>query len=75
MVSKRGYEASMVKEACRAPTLRKLVSKPVGGRSSLLHEAETKKDKSRDVIANMEARLAKVKVAMVDNREEVDLIK
>ena len=33
-----------------------------------------KKDKSRDVIANMEARLAKVKVAMADNREEVDLI-
>ena len=33
-----------------------------------------RKDKSRDVIANMEARLAKVKVAMADNREEVDLI-
>ena len=33
-----------------------------------------RKDKSRDVIVNMEARLAKVKVAMADNREEVDLI-
>ncbi|KAL6316722.1 hypothetical protein AAG906_019653 [Vitis piasezkii] len=33
-----------------------------------------KNDKSRDAIANMEARLAKVKLAMVDTREEVDLI-
>ena len=28
-----------------------------------------KKDKSRDAIANMEARLAKVELAMVDTRE------
>ena len=33
-----------------------------------------KKDKSRDTLANMEARLAKVELAMADNREEVDLI-
>ena len=34
-----------------------------------------RKDKSRDAIANMEARLAKVELAMVDTREGVDLIK
>ena len=33
-----------------------------------------KKDKSLDPIANMEARLAKVELAMVDTREDVDLI-
>ena len=33
-----------------------------------------KKDKSRDAIANMEARLAMVKLAMADTRERVDLI-
>ena len=33
-----------------------------------------RKDKSRDVIANMEARLAKVELAMVDTREGEDLI-
>ena len=33
-----------------------------------------KKDKSRDVIANMEARLAKVELVMADTREELDLI-
>ncbi|KAL6314384.1 hypothetical protein AAG906_021442 [Vitis piasezkii] len=33
-----------------------------------------RKDKSRDAIANMEARLAKVELAMADTREGVDLI-
>nr|CAN82111.1 hypothetical protein VITISV_002744 [Vitis vinifera] len=33
-----------------------------------------KKDKSRDAVANMEARLAKVELAMVDTREGLDLI-
>ena len=33
-----------------------------------------KKDKSRDVVANMEARLAKLELAMADTREGVDLI-
>ena len=32
------------------------------------------KDKSRDAIANMEARLAKVELAMADTREGVNLI-
>ena len=36
--------------------------------------ARGRKDKSRDAIANMEARLAKVELAMVDTREEVDLM-
>ena len=34
-----------------------------------------KKDKSCDAVANMEARLAKVELAMEDTREGVDLIK
>ena len=34
-----------------------------------------KKDKSRDVVAKMEARLAKVELAMVDTWEGLDLIK
>ena len=33
-----------------------------------------KKDKSRDVVANMEARLAKVELAMADTQEGLDLI-
>ena len=33
-----------------------------------------RKDKSRDALANMEARLAKVELAMVDTWEGVDLI-
>ena len=33
-----------------------------------------KKDKSRDAIANMEARLANVKLAIADTQEELDLI-
>ena len=45
--------------------------------SEQTHEKETepiargrgRKDKSRDAIANMEARLAKVELAMVDTRE------
>ena len=34
-----------------------------------------KKDTSRDVVANMEARLAKMELAMVDTRERLDLMK
>ena len=33
-----------------------------------------RKDKSRDAITNMKARLAKVELAMADTREGVDLI-
>ena len=33
-----------------------------------------RKDKSRDVVVNMEARLAKVELAMADTREGLDLI-
>ena len=35
----------------------------------------SKKDKSRDAIANMETRLAKVELAMEDTQERLDLIK
>ena len=34
-----------------------------------------RKDKSRDAVANMEARSAKVELAMADTQEGVDLIK
>nr|CAN61625.1 hypothetical protein VITISV_024717 [Vitis vinifera] len=73
-VEERGYEAG-IREACRALTWRRLANKPVGERPSLLHgQGRGKKDTSRDVVANMEARLAKVELAMADTREGVDLI-
>ena len=45
-----------------------------GRETELIAWVRVKKDKSRDAIANMEARLAKVKLAIVDTREELDLI-
>ena len=45
-------------------------SKQTRGRETeLIAWVRDKKDKSRDAIANMEARLAKVELAMVDTRE------
>ena len=38
-------------------------------------QGKGRKDKSHDALANIEARLAKVKVAMVGTQERVDLIK
>ncbi|RVW97330.1 hypothetical protein CK203_025947 [Vitis vinifera] len=73
-VEERCYKVGIAKEACRALTWRRLASKPVGGRLSLLHGAGGKKDKSRDAVANMEARLAKVELAMADTRKGLDLI-
>ena len=50
-------------------------SKQTRGRETeLIAWVRGKKDKSHDAIANMEARLAKVKLAIVDTREELDLI-
>ena len=50
-------------------------SKQTRGRETeLIAWVRVKKDKSRDAIANMEARLAKVKLAIADTREELDLI-
>ena len=51
--------------------------------SEQTHGRETKpttrgmgrKDKSLDIIANMETRIAKVELAMADTREELDSIK
>ncbi|KAL6334922.1 hypothetical protein AAG906_023727 [Vitis piasezkii] len=40
----------------------------------LLYIIVHRKDKSHDTIANMEAKLAKVELAMADTREELDLI-
>ena len=37
-------------------------------------QGRDRKDKSHDVVANMEARLAKVELAMIDTREGLDLI-
>ena len=45
-----------------------------GRETELIAWVRDKKDKSRDAIANMEARLAKVKLAIADTREELDLI-
>ena len=45
-----------------------------GRETELIAWVRGKKDKSRDAIANMEARLAKVKLAIADTREELDLI-
>ena len=45
-----------------------------GRETELIAWVRVKKDKSRDAIANMEARLAKVKLAIADTREELDLI-
>ncbi|RVW84745.1 hypothetical protein CK203_046700 [Vitis vinifera] len=64
-----------MKEACWGPTLRMLESKLVGRKPSLLHgRGKGRKDKSRDVVANLEARLAKVELAMANTREGLDLI-
>ncbi|KAL6319937.1 hypothetical protein AAG906_037013 [Vitis piasezkii] len=41
---------------------------------NLLYILVHRKDKSCDVVANMEARLAKVELAMADTREGLDLI-
>ena len=38
MVSERGYEVGIAKEACRVLTWRRLASKPVDGRWSILDE-------------------------------------
>ncbi|RVW17621.1 hypothetical protein CK203_096707 [Vitis vinifera] len=73
-VEERGYEVGIAKEACRVPTWRRLVSKPVGGRLSLLHGAGAGRINLVMPVANMEARLAKVELAMADTREGLDLI-
>ena len=46
-----------------------------GREAKLATRGNGEKDKSRDVVANMEARLAKVELAMVDTWEGLDLIK
>ena len=45
-----------------------------GKETELTARDRGRKDKSCDVIANMEARLAKVELAMVDTREGLDFI-
>ena len=37
-------------------------------------QGKTRKDKSRDVVVNMEASLAKVELAMTDTQKRLDLI-
>ncbi|RVW96094.1 hypothetical protein CK203_027700 [Vitis vinifera] len=80
------YRARKLLETPRVGRVWKVLEKPGGihtilhydGRHerSLGHSREfQKKDKSRDALANMEARLAKVELAMADTREMVDLIK
>ncbi|KAL6317267.1 hypothetical protein AAG906_030020 [Vitis piasezkii] len=45
-----------------------------GKKTEPIARGRGKKDKSRDVVANMEARVAKVELAMADTREGLDLI-
>ena len=45
-----------------------------GKETKLTTRGRGMKDKSRDAIANLEARLAKVALAMTDTREGMDLI-
>ena len=49
-------------------------SKSRGRETELAAQGRGRKDKSRDAVANMEARLAKVELAMVDTWEGLDLI-
>ena len=63
--SKKSMLGSNVEETSEQTHVRKI--KPTA-------QGRGKKDKSRDAIANMEARLAKVKLVMADTRERVDLI-
>ena len=74
MVLERGYEAGIVKKGCQAPMWMRLVSKPVGKRPSLLHGARAKRINLVMFIVNIEARLAKVELAMEDTREGLNLI-
>ena len=46
-----------------------------GKETELAARGRDKKDKSCDITTNMEARLAKVELAMTDTREMLDLIK
>ena len=50
------------------------MSKPVGGEIEPTAQGRGRKDRSYDAIANIDARLAKVELAMADTWEEVDLI-
>ena len=52
----------------------KTSEQPCGRETKPTARGKGKKDKSRDVVATMEARLAKVELAMADTREGVDLI-
>ncbi|RVW33006.1 hypothetical protein CK203_107567 [Vitis vinifera] len=72
----RSAATKRIREACRALTWKE-TSEQTHGREAeptARGRGRGKKDTSRDVVANMEARLAKVELAMADTREGVDLI-
>ena len=74
MISKHGCEADIVKEACRGPTIEDASEQTRGRETEPTARDRGRKDKSCDTVANMEARLAKVELAMANTQEGLDLI-
>ena len=74
LISKHGCEADIVKEACRGPMIEDASEQTRGRETEPTARDKGRKDKSCDTIANMEARLAKVELAMANTQEGLDLI-
>ena len=69
LVSKRSYEAGIVKESMSGSNVEETSEQTRGRETEPTARGRGRKDKSHDTIANMEARLAKVELAMADTRE------
>ena len=69
LVSKRSYEAGIVKESMSGSNVEETSEQTRGRETEPTTRGRGRKDKSHDTIANMEARLAKVELAMADTRE------
>ena len=74
MVSKRDYEVGIVKGSMSGSNVEESREQTRGRELEHTTRGRGRKDKSCDALANMEARLAKVELAMADTREGVDLI-
>ena len=74
MVSERGYEGGHNKESMSGSNVEETSEQTRGREMEHTTRGRGRKDKSRDALANMEARLAKVELAMADTREGLDLI-
>ena len=62
------------KESMSSSNMEETSEKTRGRETEPIARGRGKKDNSRDAIANIEARLAKVELAMADTREGLDLI-